>query len=294
VRGIHRGRPGTVWAAPALTYFIVFALVPMVLVVVLSFTDWDGLTSPRWAGLTNWTKMGGDATLPTSIRLSLLLTAGAWCVQTPISLLLGVWAADQRRSRAVLSAIFFVPLLMSNAAVALLWQTLLDPNFGIAGLLGPLIGVADGNILGPGRALAAVVFVVSWQFIPFHMLLYQAATRQIPQQLYEAAAIDGAGRVRQFISITLPQLRDTMVTSTVLILIGSLTYFETILLITGGGPGTSTRVLPLHMYLTGFSSFDMGYASTLATLLVGVGTTLSVLIVWTTGFAKMRSQREGL
>ncbi|MFI0350789.1 carbohydrate ABC transporter permease [Actinomadura sp. 9N407] len=290
-----RQRPGVIWAAPALAYFVVFAIVPMVLVVVLAFTTWNGLGTPQWAGTANWTRMGQDATLPDSLRLSLILTAGAWCVQTPISLLLGVWAAGRGRGRAALSAVFFIPLLMSNAAVALLWQALLDPNFGLADLVGPLLAARDGNILGePSRALAAVVLVVSWQFVPFHVLLYQAATRQIPRTLYDAAAIDGAGRGRRFFSITLPQLRHTVVSSTVLILVGSFTYFETILLMTGGGPGTATRVLPLHMYLTGFSSFEMGYASALAVVLVVVGTTLSIVIVRATGFSSMRSRREGM
>jgi xylobiose transport system permease protein len=288
-------RPGALWAAPAIVYFAVFAVAPTALVAYLSLTTWNGLGAPRWAGTANWTRLAGDATLPDSLRLSAILTAAAWCVQTPLSLLLGVWAAGRGRGRAALSAVFFVPLLMSNAAVALLWQSLLDPNFGLADLVGPLLAAREGNILGePSRALAAVVLVVSWQFVPFHVLLYQAATRQIPAMLYDAAAIDGAGRVRRFVSITLPQLRNTVVSSTVLILVGSFTYFETILLMTGGGPGTSTRVLPLHMYLTGFSSFEMGYASTLAVLLVAVGTTLSIVIVRTTGFARMRSTREGL
>ncbi|MEW2360026.1 sugar ABC transporter permease [Spirillospora sp. NPDC029432] len=290
-----RQRPGAVWAAPALAFFAVFAVAPLALVAVLSFTAWNGLGSPQWAGTANWTRMGEDAALPGSLRLSLILTAAAWCVQTPVSLLLGVWAAGRGRGRAALSAVFFVPLLMSNAAVALLWQSLLDPNFGLADLVGPLLLARDGDILGePSRALAAVVLVVSWQFVPFHVLLYQAGARQIPEVLYDAAAIDGAGRVRRFFSITLPQLRYTVVSSTVLILVGSFTYFETILLMTGGGPGTATRVLPLHMYLTGFSAFEMGYASALAVLLVVVGTALSIVIVRTTGFASMRSRREGM
>jgi xylobiose transport system permease protein len=288
-------RPGALWAAPAITYFVVFAVAPMALVAYLSFTTWNGLGTPQWAGTANWTRMGDDPTLPGSLRLSLILTVAAWCVQTPICLLLGVWAAGRGHGRAMLSAVFFIPLLMSNAAVALLWQTLLDPNFGMADLIGPLLAAQDGNILGdPSRALAAVVLVVSWQFVPFHVLLYQAATRQIPRVLYDAAEIDGATRVRQFLSITLPQLRYTIVSSTVLILVGSFTYFETILLMTTGGPGTSTRVLPLHMYLAGFSSFEMGYGAALSVLLVVVGTTLSIVIVRTTGFAKMRSTREGL
>ncbi|MFC5749758.1 carbohydrate ABC transporter permease [Actinomadura rugatobispora] len=288
-------RPGALWAAPAIAYFAVFAVAPMALVACLSLTTWNGLGVPQWAGTANWARLGDDAALPGSLRLSAILTVAAWCVQTPLSLLLGVWAAGPGRGRAALSAVFFVPLLMSNAAVALLWQSLLDPAFGLADLVGPLLAARDGNILGePSRALAAVVLVVSWQFVPFHVLLYQAATRQIPAMLYDAAAIDGAGRVRRFVSITLPQLRNTIVSSTVLILVGSFTYFETILLMTGGGPGTATRVLPLHMYLTGFSAFEMGYASTLAVLLVAVGTTLSIVIVRATGFARMRSTREGL
>lgn len=294
-RSSVRQRPGVIWAVPAFAYFLVFAVVPLILVVGLSFTHWSGLGTPQWAGGANWSRLTEDPTLGSSIRLSLTLTTVAWLVQTPISLLLGVWAAAPGRGRAVLSAVFFVPLLMSNAAVALLWQSLLDPNFGLAELIGPLLGASDGNVLGdPGRALAAMALVVSWQFIPFHMLLYQAATRQIPQSLYEAAAIDGAGRIRQFFSITLPQLRHTIVSSSVLIVVGSLTYFETILLITGGGPGTATRVLPLHMYITGFQAFEMGYASALAVLLVVAGTALSIGIVRMTGYWRMDSSREGM
>jgi xylobiose transport system permease protein len=94
--------------------------------------------------------------------------------------------------------------------------------------------------------------------------------------------------------VTLPQLRHTIVASSVLMIVGSLTYFETILLLTGGGPGDATEVLPLHMYRTGFVGFDMGYASALALLLVVVGAGLSVLIVRASGFARMDSDREGL
>jgi xylobiose transport system permease protein len=139
-----------------------------------------------------------------------------------------------------------------------------------------------------------VAFVVTWQFIPFHALIYQAATQQVPVILYEAARIDGADRVRRFFMVTLPQLRHTIVASSILIIIGSLTYFESILLLTGGGPGTATRVLPLHMYVKGFVGFDMGYASVLAVLLVVVGAALSIAIARFSGFHRMASQREGM
>jgi ABC-type sugar transport system permease subunit len=212
----------------------------------------------------------------------------SWLVQTPIALLIGVWAAGRQRNRAVLSSIFFLPLLLSTAAIALLWQALLDPNFGVTRTL------TDIQFLGdPSIALYTVAFVITWQYVPFHTLLYQGAARAIPRTLYEAATIDGAGRVRQFRHITLPQLRYTIITSSILMLVGSLTTFDTVLILTGGGPGTATRIAPLHMYITGFSAFEMGYASAMAVLLVVFGTGLSLLVVRVTGFRSVRSQQEG-
>jgi xylobiose transport system permease protein len=292
---VEAGGAGLVRAAPALLFFGLFALVPMVAVVYLSMTSYNGLSAPQWVGLDNWARLAGDSVFLNSLKLSALLTLLSWAFQTPVALLLGVFVAGHSRTRGLLAAVYFVPLLMSGAAIALLWGTLYDPNFGLASAVGPWVGVEDGNFIGSASlAFYAVLLVISWQFMPFHTLLYQAATRQIPASLYEAATLDGAGRYRQFFSVTLPQLRDTVITSTVLILVGSLTYFEIVLILTGGGPGTATRILPLHMYLEGFRSFDMGYASVLAVVLLVLGAVLSLVVTKVTGYRKMASQREGL
>jgi raffinose/stachyose/melibiose transport system permease protein len=139
-----------------------------------------------------------------------------------------------------------------------------------------------------------VIFVIAWQFVPFHTLLYQAGVRQIPVSLYEAATIDGASRWQQFRHITLPQLRYTIVTSSTLMLTGSLTYFDVVFVLTGGGPGDATRLLPLDMYLTGFAANDMGGASVLAVILVVAGLTLAFVLTKFSGFARMSSEQEGL
>jgi xylobiose transport system permease protein len=288
-------RPGIVWVLPAALFFGVFAGLPLLLVAVLSFTSWNGLGTPSFNGVDNWTRMLSDSSVWESLRISAILTVLCWVVQTPLALLLGVWAAGRQRGRAVLSSIFFLPLLMSTAAIAIVWLTLLDPNFGLAAKFGRYIGYPDGNVIGsPHGALGCVVVVVAWQFVPFHTLLYQAAARQIPRSLYDAATVDGAGRVRQFRHITLPQLRNTIVTSSILMLVGSLTYFETVLILTQGGPGNATEILPQHMYMTAFRDYQMGYASVIALALVALGTALSLLIVRFSGFAKMRSTLEGM
>ncbi|MEW2404079.1 sugar ABC transporter permease [Streptomyces sp. NPDC046862] len=279
------GRPHAVWALPAVLFFTFFAVVPMVLAFYLSFTKWDGLGDPRPVGLDNWQKLLDDPRLTQSLWVTVLLTVASWVFQTVVSLLLGVWAAGHQRNRAVLSSIFFVPFLLSSTAHALLFYALLDPNFGI---------IQKDTLGSTSGAFLAIVFVGGWQFIPFHTLIYQGGARQIPQVLYQAAAIDGAGRYRQFFSITLPQLRHTVTTSTVLIVVGSLTYFETVLILTKGGPGTDTAILPYLMYEAGFKTYDFGYASAIASFLVLAATGLSLVLVRMTGFGTMRSTREGM
>lgn len=291
--GAGVSRPGFVWAAPAAVFFGLFAIVPLLLVVVLSFTSWNGLGSPEFAGLDNWSKLLDDPVMLKSLWLSLLLTVLGVVVQTPISILLGVWAAGHQRNRAVLSAIYFVPLLLSITAVSVLWRAVLDPNFGVPSQARWLFG--DGNLFGvQAGAIGVLVFVSTWQFTPLHTLIYQGAARAIPQVLYQAAQIDGAGRFRQFFHITLPQLRNSIVTSMVLMVVGGLTTFDTVLILTQGGPGTDTTNSAYYMYQKAFKSFEFGTASAIALLLVLVASFVSLVMVRLTGYDKMRSTMEGV
>lgn len=288
-------RPSFLYVLPAVLFFAAFAALPVIGVFVLSFTRWNGLGEPQPVGLENWQRLLTDNLVLSSTWTTIQLTVLCWVVQSPLALALGVWAAGKQRNRAMLSAIFFLPLLLSSAAIALLWKSVLDPNFGVAARLGPYLGFPDGNIIGqPRGALFAIVLVVAWQFVPFHALLYQAGARNIPKVLYDAATVDGVTRWEAFRFITLPQLRNTIITSSTLMIVGSLTYFETILLLTNGGPGDATYVLPFLMYQAGFRQYEMGFAATIAAVLVILGTTLSLLIVRFSGFGRMRSTLEGL
>jgi len=280
---------------PALVLFGLFALLPMVIVVVLSFTRWDGLTTPAWAGTANWAHLFTDPETRHSIWLTLQVVVLSWLIQTPISLLLGVYLAGKQRYRALLAVIFFIPLLLSSVAIALAFRYLLDPNFGLTQSwhTAPLSWLNHDWLGDQTLVLYTLIFIIAWQFIPFHTLLYQAGTRQIPASLYEAARIDGASGAQQFWQITLPQLRNTMVTSTTLIIVGSLTYFDLVFILTGGGPGYATRLLPLDMYITGFQDHQFGQASAIATLLVIMGMLVSLGLVRFSGFSKMRSEMEG-
>lgn len=290
----HGGRPGAGWALPGLVFFGLFALLPMAGVVYLSLTSWDGITAPQYIGGHNWARFLGDHQMVQSTLVTAVLLLGNIALQAPISILLGVWSAGSQRNRAVLSAVFFLPLLLSTSATSVMWRQLLDPNFGLPAKMSWLF-LGDQNMLGSqAGSIVCLIAVTSWQFVPFHSLLYQGAARNVPPMLYEAAELDGAGRVRQFFSLTLPQLRNTIVTSTTFMVVGGLTAFDVVLLLTNGGPGTDTATLPFQMYQTAFVTYDYGYASAVATFLLLLATGASLLLVKLTGYSKMNSTLEGL
>jgi raffinose/stachyose/melibiose transport system permease protein len=287
------GRSGSVvWMAlPALLMFLFFGVIPLLGVLALSFTTWNGIGTIQPSGLTSWRAALTNPGLPNSLWVTFLIMVLSWLVQTPLSILLGVFLAARKRYRGFLAVLYFIPLLLSSTAIAITYKSLLDPNFGLGSGLG--IDALNQDWLGRGDlAIGVLIFVVSWQFIPFHSLIYQGAVRQIPNSMYEAAQIDGAGRMRTFFSITLPQLKYTIITSSTLMVVGSLTFFDLIYVLTAGGPGDATRALALQMYQLGFQADLMGPASAIAVILVLVGLLLSLGLRRLGGNAD-ESQMEG-
>jgi raffinose/stachyose/melibiose transport system permease protein len=285
------------WTVPALAFYLLFAIIPLFIALYLSFTSWNGLSAATWVGLKNWIALFSDSVTGYSLVLTIEVMVFSWLVQTPLSILIGVFMAGQQRYREVLSTFYFIPLLFSAVAIGLTWISLLDPNFGLVDTLLRSIGLpwlAQGWLGNPKLAFGVVLAIVCWQFIPFHSLLYLGGARQIPKELYEAAEIDGAGPIQNFFSITLPQLKYTIITSTTLILTGSLTSFDLFWVTTEGGPGYATRILPLQMYITAFRNEQIGYGSMIAIVLAIFGVVLSVVLLRFTGFTKMSSQLEGL
>jgi raffinose/stachyose/melibiose transport system permease protein len=288
--GRSRSVSWMVW--PALLMFLAFGVVPLLGVLALSFTQWDGIGAINPAGLDSWKTVLSEPGLLHSIWVTFLVMALSWVFQTPMSLLLGVFLAARKRYRGFLAVLYFIPLLLSSAAIAITFSALLNPNFGLGTGLGA--EWLNQDWLGQGNlALGVLVFVVSWQFIPFHSLIYQGAVRQIPTAMYEAAEIDGAGRTRKFFSITLPQLKYTIITSSTLMVVGSLTFFDLIFVLTAGGPGDATNVLALEMYQTGFKANLMGPASAIAVILVLFGLGLALLLRRIGGGSATDSQLEG-
>lgn len=281
---------------PPLLLFCLFIIVPMIAALVMSFVKWNGLGTPKWAGAANWTEFFRDPVARTSVEVTAKVVVLSYVVQTPISLGLGLFTAGRERYKTVYATIFVLPLLMSTAGIALMWESLLDPNFGALTALSKSAGLGflDQNWLGDRNlTLYVIVAIIAWQFVPFHTLLYAVGRRQIPSVLYEAAVLDGANPWQLLWRVTLPQLRYTIVTSGILMVVGALTYFDIIYIMTDGGPGYTTRVLSLDMYNAAFLQDQYGYASVLAVILSVVGIAVAVGLVRFSGFASMASQQEG-
>lgn len=288
--------PDLIGVVPPLALFAFFMIVPMLVAVLLSFTAWNGLGNPRWVGGANWTRFFSDPVARTSVEVTAKVVVLSYVIQTPIAMALGLFTAGRERYRTVYATIFVLPLLMSTAGIALLWGSLLDPSFGAMKTLatGWHLSFLNQNWLGdPGLTLYVMVAIIAWQFIPFHTLLYAVGRRQIPAVLYEAALIDGASPWQMFWRVTLPQLRYTIVTSGILMVVGALTYFDIIYIMTNGGPGYTTRVLSLDMYYVAVQQQEYGYASVLAVVLGVIGIGVAVGLVRFSGFASMASQQAG-
>jgi raffinose/stachyose/melibiose transport system permease protein len=283
--------------SPTLALYGAFIVVPTVLALFLSFTNWDVIGPLRWAGFSNWSRFFSDPVAHHSLLVTFELAGLSWLAQTPMAMALGIFVAGTQRYRAVYAAIYLVPLLLSTAGLSLMWQDVLFPQFGGLAWLGIHfhMGFVNQNWLGsPNLALYTIVAIIAWQFIPFHTLIFQAGRRAIPATLYDAATVDGANVRQAFWHVTLPQLRYSIVTSSTLVLVGSLTYFDIIYILTLGGPGDTTRVLAMDMYNTGFVETQFGYASVIATVLGVLGILVAIALVRLTGFGSMEGGQEGI
>ena len=283
--------------SPTLALYGAFVVIPTGLALLLSFTNWDVIGPLTWAGFSNWSRFFSDPVAHHSLLVTFELAGFSWLAQTPLAMALGIFIAGRQRYRAVYAAIYLVPLLLSTAGLSLMWEDVLFPQFGGLAWLGVHfhMNFLNQNWIGsPSLALFTIIVIIAWQFIPFHTLIFQAGRRAIPAALYDAATVDGANVRQAFWHVTLPQLRYSIVTSSTLVLVGSLTYFDIIYILTLGGPGDTTRVLAMDMYNTGFVETEFGYASVIATVLGVLGILVAIALVRLTGFGSMEGGQEGI
>ena len=261
-------RTGWLMITPVLLGFLIFVVYPIVTVIHDGFTSYNPLSGDsKFIGLSNYSKLLTDQTAVTVAKNTFIFALLLVPVNMAIALTLASILNANFAGKTGFRAIFFSPVVISTVAWTIVWKYILQDDGPINYAL-TLVGIKGPNWLNEGPwPMISVVLVQVFKNVGMNMVFFLAALQGVPEEMYEAAEIDGATRREQFRSITLPFISPTILLVSVLTIAGAFQVFAQILLLTGGGPGLSTSVLAYYIFLTAFKIFDLGYASALATVL---------------------------
>ena len=257
---------------PNLIGFVVFTFLPVLAALVISFTDWDLLTPPAWAGLDNYRQLVVDPLFRQVLRNTALYVLGTVPLQMALALAVALALNQRIPGQLFFRTAYFMPVVASTVAVALVWRWIFNYDFGLLNSFLYMIGIQDPpNWLGSTRwALVSVIIMSVWQQVGYSMVLFLAGLQGVPQQLYEAAKIDGAGPWARFFFITLPMLSATTFFVLVIGVINSFQVFDQAFIMTQGGPANATNTIVYNIYQNAFQFFKMGYASAMAWVLFAI------------------------
>ncbi|WP_431803112.1 carbohydrate ABC transporter permease [Halobacillus andaensis] len=263
----QRKWPILVGVAPALAIYILFAIVPIIISFYYSVMEWDGFTQMQFIGLANFQEALSDPIFWTALKNNLFVVAASVFGQIPIALVVALVLNRKLKGGKIFRTIGFMPVVISTVIISLVWGMMYNSRRGLFNQLLENVGLGElgQNWLGdPQWAMISVCITIIWQFVGLYLIIFLAALQNIPQDLYEAADIDGASGWKKTKHITIPMLRPTIIVAVILCISGSLRTFDLIYVMTAGGPGHATEVLAMYMFDQTFSSTRYGYGSALS------------------------------
>jgi multiple sugar transport system permease protein len=262
---------GYLMVAPAMLIFFVFTLLPVAIALFLSFTNYDVFTKMDWIGAANYQDVFDDEFFWRALWNTTTYTV--WSI--PLSMAIGLGLAlllnQKLRGLGLYRTVYYIPVVTSMVAVAMIWLQLFDPLYGVISNGLEAVGIKGIDWLGdPNLAMPSIIAVSVWKVVGWNMLIYLAGLQGIPEYLKEAAAIDGANRWQTLWKITLPLLQPTTFFIFVTSLIGAFQVFDVVYVMTGGGPANATTTLVHQIYNAAFKALDMGYAAAMSFVLFGI------------------------
>ncbi len=268
-RRLHDDTP---WAllmlAPNIIGFVMFMVFPILATLFYSFTEYDLITAPTFVGFDNYLELFRDPIIGTTIKNTLTFTLITVPVGMAFSLLLAVFLDQKIAFKRFYRGAYFLPSITSMVAVSIVWQWIYNPEFGLLNYFLSFFGINGITWLSSSStSLVSIAIVSIWKGAGYNMMLFLAGLQGISTSYYEASELDGANKWQQFIHVTLPMLSPTTFFIFVMSIIGSFQVFDSVMLMTKGGPGRSSSVLVHYLYQNAFQYFSMGYACAIAYLL---------------------------
>lgn len=256
---------------PSFLLYLLFVIVPTFSSLYLSFTSWDGVSSDiRFIGFNNFVEIWNSERVHNALKNTLFMAVVLVLLENIVALALAMLVDQVRWFRNLFRSVFYFPVLLSGIVMGFVWTIILNYNFGVINQLLDMIGLSSlkADWLGnPDFAMLSIILSTVWKSAGYYMIIYLAGLQGIPQELAEAANIDGANRWQQFRHITFPLLAGAMTVCIVLSMIGSLKIFDQIAVMTDGGPGFETETLTYIIYKVGFGELRQGFGTALAQVL---------------------------
>jgi multiple sugar transport system permease protein len=279
-RGHAYARHYWAFAAPAAAVVLVVILFPWIFTIFMSLHDWKVTGATPFVGFANYAKMLQDERFLSAVVRTMWFTAAT--VIAPV--LLGVWAAvcfaSQFKLRGLARTLFVLPMMATPVAIALVWTMMFHPQLGVLNYLLTSVGLPPSSwVYDSSTVIPTLVMVETWQWTPLVMLIVLGGIASLPQEPYEAAILDGASAWQMFRHITLPLAWPFIMVATVIRLIDALKTFDTIYVITLGGPGTSSETLNILLYQTAFAYYDLGYGSAIVVVFFLLILLISLLLL---------------
>ena len=260
-----------VFVLPAFLIYAIFVLVPIGYNVYVSFLQTDLMSPSKFVGIKNYINLFQDKTFIGAVKNNILMVIGSLIAHLPLALFFGNILFQKIKGSHFFQTVFFLPSVICGVAVGLTWTFVYNSEFGLINKFLEMIGLgglkqvwlADKNF-----ALFFIIFVVMWQFVGYHMIIQIAAMKNISESYYEAAEIDGASKWVQFKSITFPLIKPILKVDAVLIITGSLKYYDLVAVMTGGGPNHATELMSTYMFYQGFRTLKYGYSAAIGVVLL--------------------------
>ncbi|MCB1493424.1 MAG: sugar ABC transporter permease [Rhodobiaceae bacterium] len=274
---------GTLLIGPTVLVFCAVIVYPLVSALYLSlFSIYTPTLKGEWVGLANYAELLASRDFWSSLKTNVIWTAGTLVLQIVFGVGMALILHQNLVFRSLARSLILFPYFVSTVVAVLVWRWLFNDLYGILNYLVVLSGLSDMPVDWLGsmpNALMSVIFVGAWKYFPFVVIATLARLQTIPDHLYEAAKIDGAGPIARFFDVTLPQLRDVLVVIVMLRAVWDFKEFDLIFLLTGGGPVTSTQTLPLLVYKEAFALNQMGMASAYAVMMMAVMLAFMILYI---------------